>query len=127
MLELCAAHHYPNPKIYLGFVMCMSNQYEDIPSRELVQECALEHGISFDKLNECAIAENGSLSVDMLRTSFNRTAALGIDKSCTVTVDNEIFAIRDDGQWKNLKNGSSAVDLVAEIDRLYQPPSYSDW
>lgn len=127
MLELCAAHHYPNPKIYLGFVMCMTNQYEDIPSRELVQECALEHGMSFDKLNDCTAAEGGSLSVDMLRTSFNRTAALGIDKSCTVTVNNDVFAIRDGGEWKNLKNGSSAVDLVDEINRLYQPPSSEDW
>lgn len=83
--------------------------------------------MSFDKLNDCTAAEGGSLSVDMLRTSFNRTSALGIDKSCTVTVNNDIFAIRDDGQWKNLKNGSSAVDLVDEINRLYQPPSYADW
>lgn len=127
MLELCAAHHYPNPKIYLGFTMCMSNQFEDIPSKELVEECALEHGMSFNKLNECTAAESGSFSVDMLRTSFNHTSSLGIDKSCTVTVDNEIFAIRDGGEWKNLKNGSSAADLVAEVERLYQPPSYSDW
>lgn len=127
MLELCAAHHYPNPKIYLGFTMCMSNQYDDIPSKELVEECALEHGMSFDKLNDCTTAEDGSFSVDMLRTSFNRTAALGIEKSCTVTVGNEIFAVRDGGEWKDLRNGSSAASLVNEVNRLYQPPSYADW
>jgi hypothetical protein len=127
MLELCAARQYPNPKIYLGFTMCMSNQYEDIPSKELVQECALEHGMSFERLNECATAEDGAVGVDMLRTSFNRTSALGIKKSCTVTVADSIFAVRDGGEWTDLKNGSSAVDLVAEINRLYQPPNYSDW
>ncbi|GAB7330908.1 hypothetical protein MBLNU13_g02431t1 [Cladosporium sp. NU13] len=127
MLELCAARQYPNPKIYLGFTMCMSNSYEDIPSKELVEECALEHGMSFERLHDCATAEDGAVGVDMLRTSFNRTAALGIKKSCTVTVADSIFAIRDGGEWTDLKNGSSAADLVAEIERLYSLPNYSDW
>lgn len=83
--------------------------------------------MSFDKLNECTTAEDGARSVDMLRSSFNRTAALGIKKSCTVTVGESIFAIRDGGEWTDLRNGSSAADLVAEVDRLYVPPEYSDW
>ena len=127
MLELCAARQYPDPKMYLGFTMCMSNQYEDIPNKELVEECALEHGMSFDKLNECANAESGALGLDMLRSSFNRTSSLGIKKSCTVTVGGGVFAIRDGGEWTDLRNGSSAADLVAEVNRLYSPPSYSDW
>ena len=127
MLELCAARQYPNPKIYLGFTMCMSNSYEDIPSKELVEECALEHGMSFERLHDCATAEDGAVGVDMLRTSFNRTSALGIKKSCTVTVADSIFAIRDDGEWTDLRNGSSAADLVAEINRLYVPPNYDGW
>jgi hypothetical protein len=127
MLELCAARQYPDPKIYLGFTMCMSNQYEDIPSKELVEECALEHGMSFDKLNECANAESGALGLEMLRSSFNRTSALGVKKSCTVNVGDSVFAIRDGGEWTDLRNGSSAADLVAEVNRLYSPPNYSDW
>lgn len=126
MLELCAARQYP-VKQSLGFTMCMSNQFEDIPSKELVEECALEHGMSFDKINECATAEGGAFGMDMLRSSVNRTSALGIEKSCTVTVGDSIFAIRDGGEWKDLRNGSSAVDLVNEVNRLYQPPSYDDW
>jgi hypothetical protein len=113
--------------MYLGFTMCLSNQYEDIPNKELVEECALEHGMSFEKLNDCANAESGALGLDMLRSSFNRTSALGIKKSCTVTVGDGVFAIRDGGEWTDLRNGSTSADLVAEVNRLYSPPSYSDW
>ncbi|KAK1043799.1 hypothetical protein LTR33_015375, partial [Friedmanniomyces endolithicus] len=35
IVELCAANLYPDPKVYLGFVMCMTRDYEDIPDRSL--------------------------------------------------------------------------------------------
>ena len=69
IIELCAAKIYPTPRMYLGFTMCMSNQFEDIPQKELVEECALEHGMSFNKIQACADAEEGAVGVDMLRTS----------------------------------------------------------
>ncbi|KAI2468948.1 hypothetical protein F4781DRAFT_431921 [Annulohypoxylon bovei var. microspora] len=60
IIELCAHHLYPDPKIYLGFTMCLTKDYKMIPQRELVEDCALEHAIDFEKLNECATKDNGA-------------------------------------------------------------------
>ena len=115
MIELCAAHLYPDPKIYLGFTMCLTRQYEDIPKRELVEDCALEHSISMERLNDCTSDDNGALAVDMLRSSFNRSKEAGVTKSCTVRLNGEIRCIRDGGEWKECDGGSNAEDLVADI------------
>ncbi|KAK6428054.1 hypothetical protein LTR95_015806 [Oleoguttula sp. CCFEE 5521] len=124
IIELCAASLYPDPKAYLGFAMCMTNQYSDIPSKDLVEECALEHGMSFNKINECTTKDDGGFSADMLRSSFNRTKEMGVQKSCTVMVNKEVFCIRDGGEWSQCKNGSTAVDLVREVNTLWTPPSW---
>lgn len=119
MVELCAAHLYPDPKIYLGFVMCMTRQYEDVPKQSLVEDCALEHSISMDALNRCTDKDEGEFATKMLRSSFNHTANAGVTKSCTVRLDNEIRCIRDDGEWKSCEDGSSVEDLVADVLKLY--------
>ncbi|KAL7628818.1 hypothetical protein AAE478_000333 [Parahypoxylon ruwenzoriense] len=74
IIELCARHLYPDPKIYLGFTMCLTKDYKSIPQRELVEDCALEHAIDFEKLNECAAKDDGALGMAMLRESVKRTA-----------------------------------------------------
>lgn len=72
IIELCAHKLYPEPRIYLGFVMCMTRDYQDIPDEDLVKDCALEHGIEFEKLNECSSADDGS-AIEMLRDSVTRS------------------------------------------------------
>ncbi|PBP23568.1 gamma interferon inducible lysosomal thiol reductase [Diplocarpon rosae] len=52
IIELCAGRLYPDPKIYLGFTMCLSRDYQEIPDESLVSDCALEHGIDISKLND---------------------------------------------------------------------------
>ncbi|KAI1503028.1 hypothetical protein F5X99DRAFT_407362 [Biscogniauxia marginata] len=74
IIELCAHHLYPDPKIYLGFTMCLTRDYQEIPERELVEDCALEHGIDFEKLNECAAEDTGAIGMAMLRKSVQRSA-----------------------------------------------------
>lgn len=123
IIELCAAQLYPDPKTYLGFVMCMTREYDDIPKRTLVEDCALEHSMSMEDLNNCTNQDDGSLSVDMLRASFNRTAEAGVTKSCTVRLNGQTRCIRDGGEWKDCDGGSTAQDLVADI--LDQ--AYSGW
>ncbi|KXJ95362.1 hypothetical protein Micbo1qcDRAFT_200775 [Microdochium bolleyi] len=76
IIELCAAHLYPDPKIYLGFTMCLTRDYQQIPQRALVEDCALEHGIEFDKLNDCAAQDDGAFGMGMLRSSVQRSAAV---------------------------------------------------
>ncbi|KAI0008557.1 hypothetical protein F4779DRAFT_618542 [Xylariaceae sp. FL0662B] len=76
IIELCAHHLYPDPKIYLGFTMCLTKDYEDIPERDLVEGCALEYAIDFEKLNECAVKDDGAFGLSMLRQSIQRTASV---------------------------------------------------
>jgi hypothetical protein len=72
IIELCAAQLYPDPKIYLGFTMCLTRDYEDIPDRSLVEDCALEHGLDFQNLNECASTGDG-FGIGLLRDSVMRS------------------------------------------------------
>ncbi|KAI1118835.1 hypothetical protein F5Y14DRAFT_446646 [Nemania sp. NC0429] len=62
IIELCAHQLYPDPKIWLGFTMCLTKDYQDIPQRELVEDCALEHAVDFEKLNECATRDDGAFA-----------------------------------------------------------------
>jgi hypothetical protein len=72
IIELCAAHLYPEPRIYLGFVMCLTRDYSEIPDQNLVEDCALEHGIDFKKLNECSSSDDG-YAIGLLRNSVDRS------------------------------------------------------
>lgn len=119
ILELCAAELYPSPINYLGFTMCLSETYRDIPQRYLVEGCALEHGLSFDALNKCASEDDGEFGIDMLRSSVKRSADAGVTKSCTVRLNEEIYCIRDGGEWKDCPHGSSVNDLVLAVEKLY--------
>ncbi len=84
MLSLCAHNLFPNnTKISLGFSTCLIMHYQQIPSRDLVQSCALEHGIPFEDLNDC-ISEEGK-GLDLLEASIKRSENAGVKKSCTVS------------------------------------------
>lgn len=64
--------------------------YQRIPSRDLVQSCALEHGISFEDLNSC-VSEEGK-GLDLLEASIRRSEEAGVKKSCTVSAHSEEIA-----------------------------------
>ncbi|KAK2135287.1 hypothetical protein NOF04DRAFT_1340472 [Fusarium oxysporum II5] len=74
IIELCARELYPDPKINLGFIMCLSRDYSEIPERSLVEDCALESAIDFQQLSDCAVKEDGAYGLSLLRDSIKRTA-----------------------------------------------------
>jgi hypothetical protein len=115
---LCAAKLYPNPKLHLGFANCLISEYKDIPQQELIEGCALEHGLDFKLLNNC-ISNEGE-GVGLLRDSALRSADHNVTKSCTVRLDGEIRCIRDGGEWYDCEGGSSVKDLVKDVGRLYE-------
>ncbi|KAK0714579.1 hypothetical protein B0H67DRAFT_664080 [Lasiosphaeris hirsuta] len=127
IIELCAQKLYPDPKTYLGFTMCLSKDYKQIPQRSLVEDCALEHAIDFSELNNCATRDDGAYGVGMLRDSVRRSSSVGVNKSCTVRLDDKIYCIRDGGKWTDCPAGAEVNDLVIAIEKLYQssvaPPS----
>lgn len=81
ILELCAREIYPDPKINLGFIMCLTRDYKHIPERTLVEDCALEHAIDIQALNECATKEDGEYGMRLLRDSVRRTASVRFPRS----------------------------------------------
>lgn len=56
--------------------MCLTKDYPAIPQRELVEDCALEHAVDFEKLNECATRDDGAFGMSMLRESVKRSASV---------------------------------------------------
>jgi len=74
IIELCAAELYPDAKAWLGFTMCLTREFWHIPQRELVEDCALEHAINVNALNDCASREDGAHGMALLRSSVRRSA-----------------------------------------------------
>ncbi|CAH0015574.1 unnamed protein product [Clonostachys rhizophaga] len=119
IIELCASELYPDPKISLGFVMCLTKDYKHIPDRSLIEDCALEHAIDFQQLNECATRDDGAHGIQLLRSSIERTAEAGVTISCTIRLNNETYCIRDGGEWIDCPHGAGVNDLVIAIEKLY--------
>ena len=118
IIELCAAKIYPEPKIYLGFTNCLTSDYHNIPQRDLVEGCAMEHGIDFQRLNSC-ISDEGE-GIDLLRASILRSQQNNVTKSCTIRLAGKIRCIRDGGKWYDCPGGSSVEELVKDINTLYE-------
>lgn len=103
-----------------------------------MEDCALEHGINFDALNQCASRQDDDegggggrddedpdkvSGIALLRRSIQRNLDAGIKKSCTVRVDEQIWCVRDGGLWKDCAEegkGSSVSVLAEEIERLWK-------
>ncbi|KIX04419.1 uncharacterized protein Z518_05287 [Rhinocladiella mackenziei CBS 650.93] len=121
IIILCAAKAYPDVKLWLGFANCMISDYQDIPERDLVEDCAMEHGLDLQKLNSC-ISDEGE-GIDLLRSSIERSQENNVTKSCTVRLAGEVRCIRDGGIWYDCPGGSSVDDLVGDINDLYSEGS----
>jgi len=94
----------------------MISDYEEIPSRNLIEGCALEHAMDFGKLNDCASEEGEGL--DLLRKSVKRSQEKGVLYSCTIRLADDIRCVRDSGEWKDCEGGSKPNDLVRDIKEL---------
>ena len=117
MIELCAARIYPDPKIFLGFTNCMTSNYSEIPERDLVENCCMEHGVDFQRVNRC-LSDEGHGN-ELLRQSFLRSQEHNVTKSCTVRLAGDVRCIRDGGKWYDCPGGSDVDDLVRDIENLY--------
>ncbi|KAK3190468.1 hypothetical protein K4F52_003489 [Lecanicillium sp. MT-2017a] len=91
IIELCARELYPDPKINLGFIMCLTKDYKNIPERTLVEDCALEHAIDIRELNECATRDTGAHGMDMLRKSVRRSAEVSITSLFYIYIHSSIM------------------------------------
>jgi len=124
MLELCAAKLYPDPKLYLGFTLCLSNQYNEIPKRELVQYCSSEHGIEFEKLNDC-VSDTKDPAIDLLKASAQHSRDAGVLYSCTVRLQEKVWCVRDNEEWKDCPSGHTVNDLIEDIRKAHKSTTAS--
>ncbi|KAJ5102032.1 Gamma interferon inducible lysosomal thiol reductase GILT [Penicillium alfredii] len=148
MLILCAANlpfpptaddsllpsQYPRTPVIrsLGFANCLINDFPQIPEREYVRQCALEHGIDFDALNRCASQQdddpNGGekpplSGLALLRENALRGEKLGVKISCTVRLDETVWCVRDGGEWTDCAKdgeGSKPLVLIDEVKKLWK-------
>lgn len=150
MLMLCAANlpfpatadetllppQYPRTPIIrsLGFANCLINDFDAIPDREFVHQCAMEHGINFDALNKCASQQNDDpgdggdggpplSGVALLRESALRGEGLDVQISCTVRLDDAVWCVRDNDEWKDCAQdgqGSQPSALVDQVEKLHK-------
>jgi len=44
----------------------------------------------------------------------------GVTKSCTVRLNDEIYCVRDDGEWTDCPSGAGVNDLVIAVEKLYR-------
>ncbi|KAI9808842.1 MAG: hypothetical protein M1826_004046 [Phylliscum demangeonii] len=129
MIELCAAHLYDSqPMIYLGFVMCLTRDYGRIPDQDLVMDCALEHAVDFERLNQCVSStggegddgKDGQGGMALLRESVARSERAGVTKSCTIRLDGKIRCVRDGGEWMQCDGGHTVSELVRSVEQSYE-------
>ncbi|KAF7592919.1 hypothetical protein BBP40_012240 [Aspergillus hancockii] len=113
----------------LGFANCLIGSYADIPDRTLVHNCALQHGIDFEALNNCVSKQEDDPGNDklsgfaLLRQSAIHSANLGVSTSCTVRLDESVWCVRDGAVWKDCAKegkGSQVSVLVEEVGKLYK-------
>ena len=119
ILMLCAAAEYPDPKSYLGFSYCLINEYKEIPSQSLAEDCALEHGLDFGVLNDCMSKDMGDYGMGLLRDSVRHSADVDAQTSCTVRLNNKVRCVFDGGEAKECSDGSRPEDLIGDIERMY--------
>ena len=120
IVMLCAASSYPDPKLYLGFTNCLITDYPEIPARSLIEDCALEHGLDFDVLNECMSKENGAYGMGLLRDSAKHSSDVGVTTSCTVRLNDKVRCVVDGGVFVDCQGGNQPEDLIRDIETLYK-------
>lgn len=100
----------------------MISSYQKIPERSLIESCALEHGVDFEKLNAC-VSEEGK-GLDLLRKSVERSEHFGVKRSCTVRLLGAVRCVRDGGEWKDCESpygakGNGRVEqLIEDVNHL---------
>lgn len=96
----------------------MTLNYSQIPDKDLVQYCSLEHGIDFEQVNDC-LSDEG-IGTELLRKSILRSQEYNVTKSCTVRLAGQFRCIRDGGKWYDCPGGSEVADLVRDIEKVYK-------
>lgn len=84
---LCSIQLYSN-STYLDYLICLSQEYADIPSN--VESCAIQSGLDLSRMQLCVKNDGASLlQVSLQRT---HTAGLGAFNESALCIDGQLFA-----------------------------------
>ncbi|KAH9918211.1 uncharacterized protein BXZ73DRAFT_53124 [Epithele typhae] len=121
--ELCAIAHAPFEQ-WWNFVHCQNfeGRYQ-VGRPETALKCAKAAGLDWENggVGACAGASGdgkGEEGVRLLRESVRQTAAMGIEKSCTVMINGKQVCVRD-GEWRECEQGHTSEDFVRQIEAEY--------
>ncbi|KAE8398831.1 hypothetical protein BDV37DRAFT_275769 [Aspergillus pseudonomiae] len=101
---VCSEKHADSIGDALDFNTCVLSDYERVPDKGLIEECA-----------DCANSEEG---LELLISSVERSVAANANASCTVRVDNKVWCIRDNYEWKCPPGRGVVENWVREIEKL---------
>ncbi|KAI1163016.1 hypothetical protein F5B18DRAFT_354251 [Nemania serpens] len=119
IVELCAQELYPDPRTLVGFVECLTADFERIPDRDFYEACASENSVDLRTIDQCTAKDDGAYGRKLLLESVQHTKDVGVRISGTVRLNEEIYCIRDKGQWVDCPNGASVDNLVSAIEELH--------
>lgn len=134
ILQLCVQEHFPvshdieglGKHSWYGFLQCVDDDYEDIPSN--TEDCLSALGVPpnvIDDIYECAKGGEGEA---LMAASVNRTQRLcgghassyhhGC-KSCEMFINEEQSCVEDGGIWYNCSVGHTAEEWVKAVCNAY--------
>jgi len=115
--QLCA-YYYDSSRNYTwwNFVQCQDASQDNIPYNG--ESCAQQVGLNYKLLSDCS---NGSLGVDLFTKSIETTNQAGVDVSCTIYIQNQLFCVHN-GDWQNCKT-HEVSQIVAYICQQYKGPN----
>ncbi|KAI8140087.1 hypothetical protein BJV82DRAFT_520660 [Fennellomyces sp. T-0311] len=114
--ELCFKETYPDISDFYSFDLCLNEEYASIgEGNGLARECAHRLGKHYEPVKTCASTPHG---IELLARSVERTQSLGVEKSCTVYINNKLRCIHDE-TWKHCDGGHKVADFVRTIEEAY--------
>ncbi|KAL7271014.1 hypothetical protein RUND412_006262 [Rhizina undulata] len=119
MVHLCGFHLYTTD-IALPFSMCLLHQYELLPEKSFIEDCAESHGVDFQKINDCISDLGPEGGMALLSESVERSRDADAQVSCTVRVAGKKWCVRDGGVWKECSGGSEVGDLVKVVEEKWR-------
>ncbi|KAH6645351.1 hypothetical protein BKA67DRAFT_584833 [Truncatella angustata] len=119
IMELCAQETHPDSRTYIGFIECLTHEYERIPERAHYEVCASKFSVDLEAVDQCATRDGGAYGFKLLRESAQHTIDAGVRISGTVRLNEKIYCIRDGDNWTDCPNGPSVDNLVDAIEHFH--------
>jgi hypothetical protein len=73
MMELCTQETHRDSRSLVGFIECLTRDFQRIPERAHYEVCAAHNSIDLEKVDRCVARDGGEHALELLRQSAQRT------------------------------------------------------